>query len=162
MPHPSGRRIYAVKHLLFALPLLLGCSSCGQEAMQLPPSPPRAYAEMPPLVSTQTATGHSAFVSWQCHQEDHNPDLIWIECQFHNTSQQPAEACIRVILSDAKGKEVDRSRVVCSNMMQPLAQYENYAGFENTKHSTRRSLIAVKCKEDTSQCTLNTVLTNRP
>jgi hypothetical protein len=162
MPAPQryGRR--AVKNLLFLLPLLLGCSSCGQAAMELPPAPPSTFAEMPMLSSSTTATGHSALVAWQCHQADHNPDLIWIECQFQNTSQQPAEACIRVLLSDTKGKEVDRSRVVCSNMMPVGAQYENYAGFENTKHSRRRSLIADKCKEDTSRCTITTVLTNRP
>src|ERR1700678_4340481 len=141
MPHSSGRRIYAVKNLLFLLPLLLGCSSCGQAAMELPPAPARSYAEMPMLTSPQIANGHSALVAWQCQQTDHNPDLIWIECQFQNTSQQPAEACIRVLLSDTKGKEVDRSRVVCSNMMPAGAQYVNYAGFENTKHSNRRSLI---------------------
>jgi hypothetical protein len=117
---------------------------------------------MPMLTSPQIANGHSALVAWQCHQADHNPDLIWIECQFQNTSQQPAEACIRVLLSDEKGKEVDRSRVVCSNMMPAGAQYENYASFENTKHSNRRSLIADKCGEDTSRCAITTVLTNRP
>ena len=141
--------------LLFPMLLL----ACGQQAMGLAPASPPTAAEMPPTLgpASMDAIGFHDSVDWHCHQEDQNENLIWIECKFDNTSSNTAnEACIKIILTDLNGNEVDRSRLVCSGPMQPGTSAENYAGFENTKHNFRRSDIAFRCHQDTSLCKMTT------
>lgn len=145
------------KALLFLFPTLM---ACGYQAMGVP-QVASTPAEEPMQTSTAVTTGNNDHVSWQCRQADFNPNLIWIECQFHNISDKPAEACIQVVISDVRHVQVDQSRVTCSNMMAPGAIYENNVAFENTKKSQRRSRIAEKCSLDTSWCTISTTETKR-
>ena len=127
--------------------------------MGLAPAAPPTAAEMPPTLgpSSMISIGFHDNVDWQCHQEDQNENLIWIECKFDNTSStQTNEACIKIILIDLNGIEVDRSRLVCSGPLQPGASSENYTGFENSKRNFRRSDIAYRCQEDNSLCRMTT------
>jgi hypothetical protein len=40
--------------------------------------------------------------------------------------------------------------------MPPNGSYQNYAAFENSKRSQRRTVIAEKCGKDTSFCSIRT------
>lgn len=147
-----------MKALLFLFPALM---ACGYQAMGVP-QVASSPAEQPMQISqTVFTTSHNDHVSWQCRQTDFNLNLIWIECQFHNISDKPAEACIQVVISDVRHVQVDQSRVTCSNMMAPGATYDNNVAFENTKKSQRRSRIAEKCSLDTSWCSISTKETKR-
>lgn len=126
------------------------------QAMQLD-AVPRQTSEEPtqstPFVRTSSDNGN---VHWDCHQEDHNANLIWIECQFANISDQPHEACFRVTISDDKDQEIANSRIVCSDMMVPNGTYENYASFQNSRANRTRDEIRIKCGEDLAFCKLGT------
>lgn len=139
-----------------ALFLFLSLMACGPEAMQLPSEVSHSPTEERMTPSKIFGTGSNENVSWQCHQADFNPNLIWIECDFINVSSHSAEACIKVLISDTYNNKVDESRTICSNMMIPGGTYENYAAFENTKKDQRRSHLTEKCSLDTSWCQLST------
>ena len=122
-------------------------------------SQPPSVGEEPMKGGSQSMStiGFHNNVDWSCHQADYTDNLVWIECKFENRSTRPQRQCIQVVISNSSGKEVDRSRVVCSNTMNPGEVYENDAAFENTKHSNRRFQLALACGQDTSQCSLSTV-----
>lgn len=95
-------------------------------------------------------------VAWVCRQADYNENLVWIECKFENHYTAVKRECIRVIISDTSGQEVDHTRIICSGYMQPGASYENYGSFTNSKHSHQRTDLQKKCGFDTGLCRMST------
>src|ERR1700722_20183548 len=122
---------------------------CAYQTAALPPAMP-GEEPMKPSKTVASSGSNERGIAWQCRQEDFNDNLIWIECQFQNTSNAPGRACLQAILSDDQQNEVSRSHVICSGMMAPGGTYENNIAFENTKQSRRRTQIAEKCSLDTS------------
>ena len=131
--------------------LLLICLSCSPNLIQPSSS-----------ISTKSTnlftSGHDKNIMYQCHQEDVNSNLIWIECQFINTSSETHEACIRVLVLDDNHKQLEQSRIVCSNVMKSGETYENYASFTKAQ---RKNLLN-KCGADTSRCSFLTKEYPRP
>lgn len=140
-----------LKLLPFFLPIL---TACGHQAMQLPPATAPIAAEQALKPGQHIMSGHTPYVSWQCQVLDFNQSLIWMECDFINVSNRPAEACLQISISDQGGNELDRSRKVCSNVMQPGGSYENYASFVDTSKNKRRSRLTQTCGVDSGRCHL--------
>jgi len=134
---------------------LLSLLSCASEVKDIIP-PPLFDGDQPPALAPNTplvASGSNGLMSWQCHQDDYTEELIWIECQFLNFSNKPQETCVRIIISDATGQAIDSTRLVCSSILEPVSQYENFASF--TKE--RRAALKEKCGLDTGRCTMSVV-----
>lgn len=140
------------KLLVFGLLSVL--AACQPQMVQKPLQGEEPMKGGAPQMS---AIGFHDSVDWNCHQADYNENLVWIECTFQNTSWTLAQReCISVIISDVDGKEVDHSRVVCTNLMKPGEAYENNVAVQNSKHSHQRALVAERCGLDTSRCKLTT------
>lgn len=147
----NERRIQMKK--LLALFAMLPALNCGSTVTQNPSVGEEPLKGVPPSMYT---IGFHDNIDWACRQEDYTNNLVWISCKFENRSLRPQRECIRVIISDASGKEVERSRVVCSNLMQSGEVYENYVSVYNSRHSTKRTELAQKCGLDNGRCTLST------
>src|ERR1700692_1198932 len=111
-----------MKKLLALCMLMLPVLNCQPTIMSQPPR----TGEEPMRVGSQSMStiGFDDNVDWACRQTDYTDNLVWIECKFENRSFHTKRECIRVIISAASGKEVERSRVVCTNMMKPGETYE--------------------------------------
>lgn len=72
-----------MKHLLF-LSLLIGCVSSTTIEPNILFKPEKV------------AFGTNGTVDWKCYQRESNDKIVWISCQFKNTSIEKQDVCIKV------------------------------------------------------------------
>jgi hypothetical protein len=92
-------------------------------------------------------------MEWSCEETDVNDSLIWVRCDFHNTSPFGQEACIRIIFNDnVTRQEVVESRKLCSGPLWAGGTNENYAAFFKEKRQT----LAQSCGPQLQNCYMTT------
>jgi hypothetical protein len=135
--------------------LLLSCANDG-----LPAASP---LENPDAVPIQTTSGNGLNVKWECSQTEINPALVWVSCDFTNTSQatgHPLLASVCVDVNYANGQEVVyANRATCSGILFPGQTIQNYAAFD--KHDNIREQLNKMCGHRLMKCKLQAVLLSK-
>jgi hypothetical protein len=138
------------------LPLvLIGCASApAHHHSILPQDKPIT------VVPQQIASGFSSPFIWRCEQQEVNPALVWIECNFKNLSNPDptnpwisAPPCIDVGYYEEKtGKLVVASRKLCAGFLSCGEEKQLYVAFRNED----RAKLNQKCGPTLSECVMLT------
>lgn len=145
-----------IRNILFCL-LLSGCAYYNI-------SPTTSYVEAN-TSPTQTTVSSANGVRWQCDQTTVNDALVWVVCDFQNTSHEVSNVCIGVSYANIhSGDMVPNHRTICSGDLSPQMTSENYAAFVNSKNkklvedstSDERTRLAKLCGPLLSNCKLET------
>jgi hypothetical protein len=100
--------------------------------------------------ATPTTIGFVDDVSWICSQEEGNPALIWIECDFINKSNHVADICIDVVYKNAHAY-VNAHKNTCSGVLFGNGSSINYAAFTKKEIDN----LDIVCGKDLSRCVLS-------
>ena len=141
--------------LFFFLPLF-ACLHCSTQEIAAPRYNHlvsfSAEQSLPPIPPSMTDMGLTENVSWVCYEEDYNPDLLWITCDFHNKTKQAQQMTLDISIHDRNNILLDH-RPISSGAIQPGGMTkQGYTSF--TKK--RRDALLIKCGNNSSQCTLIT------
>lgn len=131
-----------MKKILLALPLLLvGCYHATWADQPTTPSPTKTTA-------MEWNSNHK--IGYSCQQQEVNPTLVWVSCDFQNFSSSVESACIRVHYTK-NGQEVVESRQVCAYLAGNQSD-TNFVAFNKDKRMT----LDLKCGADLSLCQIST------
>jgi hypothetical protein len=129
--------------LLASLLILLSCAAA--------PIPPISI-EKPAPIPVQIASGFDDQISWRCEQQEINPALVWVSCEFKNTSKdilRAASTCINVSYYEEANTTLVAYKSVCSGVLVPGDAAMGYVAFTQKE---RRKLDT--CGEMMNGCVL--------
>lgn len=118
--------------------LLASCQTTYQVSIQEPNTIPQ-----------QITTGSANGIDWKCTQEEVNDRLVWIDCNFTNSSKKTSSVCINIAYTALNGYSgfVSNDRSTCSCGLPPGTSHDNYVAFIKDERIRLDNLCGTKLND---------------
>lgn len=134
---------------LFFLLLMFGCHTV--EPAVVPQTETRVSVHEHSVVSTEDP------VRYVCSQLEVNESLIWVRCEFLNTSDTPNEVCLKVEYRSLLTNKSVLGRKTCSGRLLGGKSSENFVAFSNAD----RKKVDALCGKTMDKCAMSAVEVER-
>lgn len=133
---------------LCLLLLMLGCNTVEPVVPQT-----ETHVHEHSIVSTKDP------IRYVCSQLDVNENLVWVRCEFLNTSDASGEVCLKVEYRSLLTDKFVLGRKTCSGRLLAGKSSENFVAFTNTDKTRVR--VNTLCGAMMDKCTMNAVEVER-